>query len=115
LLNAGAPVVSIQTILGHKWIDTTLGYAQLYNGTLATDYYRAMNEVEKQLELVERPPQDAPNLGELVALVDSLRSGTLNENQTSAVQSLRDGLLALARQEQQEYRMEDVKELVLAE
>ncbi len=99
LLNAGAPVVSVQAILGHKWIDTTLGYARLYDGTLAADYYRAMNEVEQQLELVERPPQDAPSLGELVALVDSLRSGTLNDSQSSAVQSLRDGLLALARHE----------------
>lgn len=57
-----------------------------------------MNEVERQLELVQ-PPQDAPGLGELVALVDSLRSGTLNDSQASAVQSLRDGLLTLARQE----------------
>jgi hypothetical protein len=90
------------------------GVARLYDGTLAADYYRAMSEMERQLELVERPLQDAPSLGELVALVDSLRSGTLNENQASAVQSLRDGLLALARQEQQGCVMEDVKDLVLA-
>jgi integrase len=115
LLNAGAPVVSVQAILGHKWIDTTLGYARLYDGTLAADYYRAMNEVERQLELVERPPQEVPHLGELVALVDSLRSGTLNDQQANTVQAIRDGILAIARQEQQGYVMEDVKELVLAE
>lgn len=100
LLNAGVPVVSVQAILGHKWIDTTLGYARLYDGTLAADYYyRSMNEGERQLELVERQPQDPPSPGELIALVDSLCSGTLNNSQASAVQSLRDGLLALARQE----------------
>jgi len=94
------PVVSVQAILGHKWIDTTLGYARLYDGTLAADYYyRSMNEGERQLELVERQPQDPPSPEELIALVDSLCSGTLNNSQASAVQSLRDGLLALARQE----------------
>lgn len=56
-------MVSVQAILGHKWIDMTLGYARLYDGTLAVDYYQAMNEVERQLELVERPRQDAPSLG----------------------------------------------------
>jgi site-specific recombinase XerD len=43
LLNAGAPAVSVQMILGHKRIDSTLGYARLYDGTIAADYYSAMN------------------------------------------------------------------------
>jgi integrase len=33
LLNAGAPILTVQSILGHKFIDTTLGYARLYDGT----------------------------------------------------------------------------------
>ncbi len=99
LLNAGAPVTSVKTILGHKHIDTTLGYARLYDGTLAADYYRAMNEVERQLRLVEHQSQAAPSLGELIALIDSLRSGTLTESQSLAVQALREGLLALAEKE----------------
>ena len=75
LLNAGAPVTSVQAILGHKFIDTTLGYARLYDGTLAADYYRAMNEVERQLELVDQLPQAEHSLGELIALVDSAACG----------------------------------------
>jgi site-specific recombinase XerD len=42
LLNAGAPVLTVQTILGHKFVDTTLGYARLYDGTVAADYYQAL-------------------------------------------------------------------------
>jgi integrase len=38
LLNAGAPILAVKTILGHRHIDTTMGYARLYDGTLATDY-----------------------------------------------------------------------------
>jgi len=109
LLNAGAPVTSVKTLLGHKHIDTTLGYARLYDGTLAADYYRAMNEVERQLELVEGSQQEAPGYGELVALVDSLRTSTLNESQSAAVQVIRDGILALARKEQLENSIVDVK------
>ena len=46
LLNAGAPVVSVQALLGHEKVDTTLGYARLYDGTLAADYCRAMGQIE---------------------------------------------------------------------
>jgi site-specific recombinase XerD len=115
LLNAGAPVTSVKTILGHRHIDTTLGYARLYDGTLAADYYRAMNEVERQLELVEGSKQEAPGYGELVALVDSLRSSTLNESQSTAVQAIREGILALARKKPNEIAMEDVKDLAMVD
>lgn len=53
LLNAGAPVLTVQTILGHKFIDTTLRYARLYDGTVAADYYRAMAEVESHFRVGE--------------------------------------------------------------
>jgi integrase len=46
LLNAGAPVIAVQTILGHAHLDTTMGYARLYDKTVAADYYRAMVEIE---------------------------------------------------------------------
>jgi len=42
-----------------------------------------------------------PSSGELVALVDSLRSGTLNETQVETVRVLRTGLVALAERERQ--------------
>jgi hypothetical protein len=38
-MNAGAPILIVQAILGHKWVDTTLSYARLYDGTVAADYY----------------------------------------------------------------------------
>jgi hypothetical protein len=91
----------VQTILGHKWVTTTLGYARLYDGTVAADYYRAMGLVEKQLPLVGdavlmNRVEAQPNAGRLLALVDSLRGGTLNEAQAETVGLLRAGILALA-------------------
>jgi integrase len=100
LLNAGAPVLTVQTILGHKNIDTTLGYARLYDGTVAADYYQAMQSVERQLALPEDRMAQPPSLGELIALVDSLRNGSLTPSQTEIVWTLRSGLALLAEKEE---------------
>jgi len=63
-------------MLGHRHVDTTLGYGRLYDGTLAAHYYGALEEVEGGLESVKRP--HAPtNGGDLLALVDVLCAGTL--------------------------------------
>jgi site-specific recombinase XerD len=96
LLNAGAPVVTVQAILGHKNVDTTLGYARLYDGTVAADYYQAMATVERQLSLPEDRLARAPSLGEMLALVDALRNGTLNTAQIEIVGTLRSGLALMA-------------------
>jgi hypothetical protein len=92
LLNAGAPVLTVQTILGHKKIDTTLNYARLYDGTLAADYYSAMNKVERQLSLPEDQPSQPPSVGQLIALADALRNSSLNPAQLEIVRALREGL-----------------------
>jgi integrase/recombinase XerD len=51
LLNSGAPVTTVQAILGHKYVDTTLRYARLYDGTVAQHYFEAMEQVEGYLEV----------------------------------------------------------------
>jgi site-specific recombinase XerD len=98
LLNAGAPILTVQTILGHKHIDTTLAYARLYDGTVAADYYRAMDQIETRMELQEGMNDTPPTGGQLLALVDALHDGTLNESQREMVQALRAGILALVEQ-----------------
>jgi integrase len=101
LLNAGAPVATVQQVLGHETIDTTLGYARLYDGTVAADYYRAMAQIEREMPLpgLGRPrPAPPPSVGELIALVDSLSAGTLSPRQSDTVAHLRGRLVALAEQ-----------------
>ena len=97
LLNAGASITTVQSILGHKYIDTTLGYARVYDGTVAADYYRAMAQVEGRLALQDGAEAIPPTTGQLLTLVDSLRSGMLNDTQQKTVQALRTGILALAQ------------------
>jgi site-specific recombinase XerD len=49
LLNAGCPVTSIQRLLGHKSLNSTMIYARVHNRTVADDYYAAMAKVEGAL------------------------------------------------------------------
>jgi len=55
LLNAGCRVTSIQKFLGHKELSTTMIYARVHDQTVADDYYAAMSQIEKRLELLDAP------------------------------------------------------------
>ena len=100
LLNAGAPVVSVQALLGHEKVDTTLGYARLYDGTVAADYYRAVGQIERLLVQSDAKKALAIVPATLIAMVNSLGNGSLNQTQRETLQSLRDGILSLVIGEQ---------------
>jgi hypothetical protein len=80
LLNAGASILTVQAMLGHRHVDTTLSYTCLYDSTIAAHYYRAMGEVEARLEPVRSPraPTHRPLVISLLALVDGLLIGVLS-------------------------------------
>lgn len=101
LLNAGAPLLTVQALLGHKNLDTTLTYARLYDGTVAADYYRAMADVEQRLQLTPASEPPLMTTGQMVALVDGLSQGTLNERQRQLVHTLRSSLLTLGERLQE--------------
>jgi site-specific recombinase XerD len=46
LLSAGAPVTSIQVLLGHRWLETTQIYVQANDQTVQADYYAACLKLE---------------------------------------------------------------------
>jgi hypothetical protein len=54
-----------------------------------------MSQVERLFHLPESRHVPLSTPAELVALVDSLRRGTLNEKQRETVQALREGILSL--------------------
>jgi len=45
MLNADAELVTIQDLLGHRWITTTQRYCRISNSKVQRDYYRAMEVV----------------------------------------------------------------------
>jgi len=79
LLNAGCKITSIQQLLGHREIGSTLIYARVHDETVATDYYAAMSRIEKSLEIpaktsdVKEPNHaDALARTQLFAVIDQL-------------------------------------------
>jgi integrase len=55
LLNAGCSVTSIQKLLGHKKLNTTMVYARAHDQTVEADYFAAMRRVEQRLQVVAEP------------------------------------------------------------
>ena len=45
MLNADAPLVSIQDLLGHNWIMTTQRYCKVSNVKVQRDYHQAMERI----------------------------------------------------------------------
>jgi hypothetical protein len=67
---------------------------RLYDGTIAADYYRAMAQVETQMDL-QPGAESLVTPGHLLAMVDALADGTLNDSQREMVQALRSAILNL--------------------
>jgi integrase/recombinase XerD len=44
LLNAGMSILSVQRILGHKYVETTLRYARVYDSTVVKDFQMARSK-----------------------------------------------------------------------
>jgi hypothetical protein len=58
-----------------------------------------MDQVEARMASAESAEDVLPTSGQLVALMDALHDGTLNEDQRETVHALRLGILALVEQE----------------
>lgn len=96
LLNAGATIVTVQVLLGHKRLDTTLGYARLYDSTVTADYYRAMAEVEHRLTVNTDARTGSLYPQHLLSLIDLLQISSLNAAQQATVHALRMAVTAWA-------------------
>ncbi len=102
LLNAGAPIVTVQRLLGHRHIDTTLGYARLYDRTIADDYFTAMRVVEQRFveqRLSAVPSTDDTNspTAHLLNLVNQLIDDG-NTDQQALIQQLKSSIRQLVHQ-----------------
>ena len=46
MLNADAPITSIQKLMGHRWIESTQTYVMANDKQVRTDYYAACAKLE---------------------------------------------------------------------
>jgi len=51
LLSAGCRVTTIQKLMGHRQLGTTMVYAKVHDRNVSADYYAAMARIETRLEL----------------------------------------------------------------
>lgn len=91
-------MTSIQRLLGHKKLNTTMIYARIHDKAVAEDYYQAIAKVEEGMIVVENWPVRATSLEEMLRLVDRLRNSTMNTEQIEIVSALRPGLAVFAGQ-----------------
>jgi integrase len=92
LLNERVPVLSVQMILGHQHVDTTMRYARLYDGTLAEDYFRAMDQIEGLTQSVEAP---ASTRERVLAQLEGLQQVLERPEQKALVASIQANILEL--------------------
>jgi site-specific recombinase XerD len=102
LVNAGCRITTIQALLGHRRLNSTMVYARVHDQTVADDYYAAMAIIEKQMEFTPSQAVGHQNgngsaFPELLALVDALK---VDESQCALVAEIRRGLLALTSERQ---------------
>lgn len=105
LLNAGCRVTTIQALLGHRRLNSTMTYARVHDRTVMADYFKAMEQVEKRLDLAGPTVKEEGTAGReagpkdgtyLLKLVDTLDVDRLEQSQREVVAALRNGILALA-------------------
>jgi hypothetical protein len=86
LVNAGADITTIQALLGHSRLNTTMIYARVHDKTVMADYFRAMEEIEGgQTAILEQAPSPEAAL----ALLDKLQQEDLSDEQEQIVAELR--------------------------
>lgn len=98
LLNAGCPVTSIQKLLGHKKLNTTMSYARAHDQTVEQDYFTAMGRVEQRLEVTAGKNEPAEPVGaserkQLLALTERLAEPELSFEARLELTAVMRGLL----------------------
>lgn len=99
LLNAGCKVTTIQALLGHRRLNSTMIYAKAHDETVATDYFTAMETIEGKL-VSSLPSPETLEAQPALSLVESTQWQTLlTQLQADPLTDHQQELLALLQRE----------------
>ena len=88
LLNAGGKVTSIQKLLGHQRLNSTMTYARVHDRTVAEDCYRAMAKMEEPATQGETDRLHL-NVQRVLGLLATIAAEALTTHQLQALEALR--------------------------
>ncbi len=86
LVNAGAKITTIQSLLGHQRLNTTMTYARVHHKVVIQDFFRAMEQIEGKQDAILEPK---PSTKKAIALLDKLGHDGLNDEQQQILAELR--------------------------
>ncbi len=86
LVNAGAKITTIQALLGHERLNTTMVYTQVHDKTVIKDYLRAMEQIEGEQTVIMEPTLVTETA---IALLEKLGREGLNDEQRGILDELR--------------------------
>ena len=74
-------------------------YARLYDGTVAADYFKAMDRIEGMTVAPALGKEFVFSPGELLGLLADLQENSLNPEQQQMVSAIQEGVFALINRE----------------
>ena len=85
LVNAGANITTIQALLGHSRLNTTMTYARVHDKTVMTDFLQAMEQIEGA-QTAMTTPNPLPEA--VFTLLDQLQQEEMSNEQQQLVAEL---------------------------
>ncbi len=90
LVNDGAKITTVQALLGHERLNTTMVYARVHDKTVIEDYFRALEKIEGEQTAVLEPRPKPETIPETAfALLDKLGQEELSGEQRQILDELR--------------------------
>ena len=97
LVNAGAKITTIQALLGHVRLNTTMTYAKVHDKTVVHDFLQAMEVIEGEQGAILEPK---PDTEKAIALLKKLENDGISDEQQQILAELRRCLIQPATSNQ---------------
>jgi site-specific recombinase XerD len=86
LVNAGAKITTIQALLGHERLNTTMIYTHVHDKTVIADYFQAMTQIEGEQDVLL---EEKTAIDKACSLLDEMEQQELSAEQQQILDEVR--------------------------